>query len=103
MMKKLLILIILTQIVLSCDPQCQTCSSYSPYGCTSCYPNPAKNLYIKSCQAIEKSTLFTALGIVMLIVHLIMIFLGYGVYRNVYENIQLVSLISWGYGAQNGA
>ena len=103
MMKKLLILIILTQIVFSCDPQCQTCSSYSPYTCTSCYPNPVKNLYVKSCQAIEKSTLFTALAIVMIVVHLIMIFLGYGVYRNVYENIQLVSLISWGYGAQNGA
>lgn len=32
-----------------------------------------------------------------------MITLGYGVYRNVFENIQLISLISWGYGTQSGA
>ena len=35
--------------------------------------------------------------------HLIMIILGYGVYRNIFENIQMLSLISWGYGSQMGA
>lgn len=39
----------------------------------------------------------------MIIVHLVMLCLGYGVYRNVYENIQLLAIISWGYGAQTGA
>lgn len=43
------------------------------------------------------------MAIVIIVVHLIMLFLGYGMYRNIYENIQLISLISWGYGAQNGA
>lgn len=101
-MKKLLIFILLTLIVLSCEPQCKTCSSDSSYACTSCYTSPLPNLYVKSCQAVESSTLFTALAIVMIIVHLVMLCLGYGVFRNVYENIQLLSLISWGYGSQNG-
>lgn len=102
-MKKLLIFILLSHIALSCDLQCQTCYAESPYSCNTCYNNPIKNLYLKSCQAIEKSTLFTAFAILMTIIHLIMLCLGYGIYRNVYENIQLLSLISWGYGAQNGA
>jgi hypothetical protein len=102
-MKKLLIFILLTFIALSCDPQCKTCTNDSPYACTSCYTDPLRNLYIKSCQTIETSKLFTAFAIMMIIVHLSMLFLGYGVYRNVYENIQLLSLISWGYGSQDGA
>jgi hypothetical protein len=32
-----------------------------------------------------------------------MILLGYGVYRNVFENIQLLALVGWGYGSQSGA
>ncbi len=100
-MRKLLIFILLNLVVLSCDPQCKTCSSDSIYACTSCYTDSARNLFIKSCQVIETSTLFTALAIVMIIIHLIMLCLGYGVYRNVYENIQLLSLISWGYGSQS--
>ncbi len=102
-MKKLLIFILLNIIVLSCDPQCKTCSSDSPYACESCNSNPQKNLYVKSCQAVQSSTLFMALGIVMIICHLFMLALGYGMYRNVYENVQLLALISWGYGSQNGA
>jgi hypothetical protein len=31
-----------------------------------------------------------------------MLLLGYGMYHNIFENIQLVSLISWGYGSQSG-
>jgi hypothetical protein len=31
-----------------------------------------------------------------------MITLGYGVYRNVFENLQMLSLMTWGYGSQSG-
>lgn len=102
-MKKLLFFILLNLAVLSCDIQCRTCTTDSPYSCTSCFTNPSKNLYVKSCQALETSSLFLGLGVPIIIIHLLMICLGYGVYRNVYENIQLLSLISWGYGAQSGA
>lgn len=102
-MKKCLILIIVTQIALSCNLQCNTCTSDSPYACTTCFTTPSRNLYIKSCQPIDGYNIFTALGIVMIIVHLTMLCLGYGMYRNVYENIQLLAIISWGYGSQSGA
>lgn len=32
-----------------------------------------------------------------------MLALGMGVYRNMFENIQMLAFISWGYGAQGGA
>ncbi len=32
-----------------------------------------------------------------------MIILGYGVYRNVFENLQMLALLSWGYKSQYGA
>ena len=102
-MPKWLILIILIATVQSCYPQCKTCDSDAPYGCTSCILDPKQNLHIKSCQAIEGPNIFVPIAIVIIILHLIMIILGYGVYRNIFENIQMLSLISWGYGSQMGA
>lgn len=106
-MQKYLILIILIllsqQTQQTCDPQCRTCNSHSPYDCTSCSLDPNANLYIKSCQPIEPNNLFFYIAIVLIIVHLIMIILGYGVYRNVFENLQMLALIGWGYGSQSGA
>lgn len=102
-MQKYLILIILISTVLSCDPQCKTCTNDSPYGCTSCFTDPKRNLYVKSCQAIETSNVFLSIGVVMIIVHLVMILLGYGMYRNVYENLQMLAIVGWGYGSQSGA
>lgn len=102
-MKKLLILIILIVLAYSCAPSCKTCNSDSPYDCTSCKTGSQQNLYIKSCQATEASNIFMPIGVVIIIMHLIMIILGYGVYRNIYENIQMLALISWGYGSQSGA
>jgi hypothetical protein len=102
-MRKLLILIILNIVVFSCDPQCKTCNSDSLLDCTSCPVDPKANLYIKSCQAIEASNLFLSIGIVLIVMHLIMVVLGYGVYRNVFENIQMLALLTWGNGSQSGA
>lgn len=97
-MQRCLILIILSFVAYSsCDPQCKTCLSNSSDNCISCY------IYIKSCRFIEPNNLFLPIGILIIIVHLIMILLGYGVYRNIYQNIQMLSLLGWGYGSQSGA
>ena len=101
-MKIFLILILLNVVVIPCDPQCKTCQTESPYTCTSCSNDIPLKIYLKSCQGQERSALFLVIAILVIIVHLIMIMLGHGVYRNLYENIQLVSIISWGYGSQNG-
>jgi hypothetical protein len=42
------------------------------------------------------------MAIIILLLHLFMIVQGYGIYNNAYQNIQIVSLITWGYGSQTG-
>jgi hypothetical protein len=107
-MFKIIILTIIIPLVLStCSFYCQTCqnndTSTSPYACLSCFPDNDYP-YITSCPTISDNfNTYLGPAIIIILLHLFMLSIGMGVYREVYENIQLASLITWRYNFGGGA
>lgn len=46
----------------------------------------------------EKDNGLLSFAVIVVFVHLFMVGIGFGVYREIYENIQLMALINWKYG-----
>ena len=86
-----------------CSPFCSTCAiPNNPYACTSCLPDNS-NIYIFSCPNPSSSlTPFIIVTAIIIAIHLFLIVTGHGIYRDIFENIQLTSLINWRYGFEQG-
>ena len=87
-----------------CASQCGTClQDNNPYACLTCYPTN-DNIYFFSCPVvIPSSTPFILIAALITTLHLFMLLVGQGVYRDIFENIQLVTLINWRYGFGGGS
>lgn len=104
MMFKIIILTLLIGLSLeACAPQCGNCRQQdNPYSCLSCNPDN-KNIFIYSCPLPPSQLIpFIAVTIIITGLHLFMIAMGQGIYRDIFENIQLVSLVNWRYGFDRG-
>lgn len=102
-MNKLVIIALIIHLSASaCAPQCLDCQTEdNRYSCISC-PEQT-NIYIFSCQvAPQLLTPFIIVAAVITALQLFMLFVGLGVYRTVFENIQLVALVNWRYSFGNG-
>jgi hypothetical protein len=105
MLLKIIILTLLIGLAFgSCAPACNSCRQQDNiYSCLSC-PNDNKNIYILSCPLPSTGLApFIAITVVITGMHLFMLAMGQGVYRDIFENIQLVSLVTWRYGFERGA
>lgn len=103
MMHKIIILTLLIPLCLPCSDLCQDCIGDTIYTCTSC-PSDSQQIYLFSCPYKEDNQVpFIVLAAIITALHVFMITMGQGIYRSIFENIQLVSLITWRYGFQKGA
>lgn len=90
-----------------CYSTCASCVlPANQLACTSC---KVGLMYLLSCQVnnIDTSSFIYALAIIMVVLIIVlfavMLLLGVGFLRESYENLQLVMLISWGFGMQDSA
>jgi hypothetical protein len=104
MLRILSLALLVATIAGSCAPQCGSCAlSDNPYSCLSCLPDN-RNIFITSCPAPSSQLApFIAIAALITVLHLFMLMVGQGVYRDIFENIQLTSLLTWRYGFEGGA
>ena len=107
-MNRIIFLTILLPLALSvCSIHCQSCKAsntdVSIYACLSCFPDN-DNTYLSSCGTISEDWTKYLVGAVLIIVlHLFMLSIGMGVYRQIFQNIQLATLVTWRYQFEKGA
>ena len=85
MNKLVIIAFIIRAIVTQCAAQCATCQvNKNPYSCLSCYPDNS-NIYFLSCPVNETTTTpFYIIAGLLLALHLFMLFVGIGIYRDIF-------------------
>lgn len=81
-----------------CNSSCVSCGiNGNPYTCKACAST--HSLYLNGCVINEeKDNGLLSFAVIVMFVHLFMVGIGFGVYREIYENIQLMALINWKYG-----
>lgn len=77
--------------------------SSSPYTCLSCYPDNDYPFITTCSPPTENFNKFLAPAIIIILLHLLLLSIGMGMYREIYENIQMASLITWRYNFEGGA
>ena len=108
MMIKIIILAVCLGAVFGINPtcasQCLTCEEHNnPFSCLSCFPNN-QYIYIFSCQSAGKDFIpFAIIAVIITILHLFALAMGFGIYRDMFQNIQLAALITWRYDFDRGA
>ena len=103
-MSKLVIIAVLLSVALGqCADQCGTCKQENnPYSCLRCLPND-DNIYLFSCPVPAEPLLpYYALAAIVTGLQLFMLCVGLGVYKDLFQNIQLVTLLNWRYGFGGG-
>jgi hypothetical protein len=84
-----------------CYNACLTC--FNPQDPLSCLTCKTASMYILSCQIsnVDYNSFIFVLTVIILIITLLL--MGIGIFREAYENLQLVALINWGFGFQGNA
>lgn len=106
-MNKLVIIAFLVPLLYAqCSLYCANSTSCSKnssaYACTACPENATP--YFFSCQQPSTVTTipFVIITVIVALVQLFMLFVGIGVYHDIFQNLQLATLITWKYGFEGG-
>ena len=98
-LKRIAIIILIIYLAKSdCSSPCVSCRiNGNPYTCKTCAIT--HSLYLNGCVGNEeKDNGLLSFAVFVIVVHLFMVGIGFGVYREIYENIQMMALINWKYG-----
>lgn len=94
-------------MITGCFNTCSSCITPSnPLACLGCTSLP---MYITSCQnmAIDTSSIVNMIALpvmlVILVMHFFMLLIGNGIYRETFENLQLLMLVNWGFNFQDNS
>lgn len=89
-------------VLATCASQCKTCLTDSnPYACSTC-PIDSYGRYLWSCpyEDANLQPLF-AVAVGISVIYFFSLTMGMGVYRELFESIQLATLVSWRYGFES--